>query len=88
MCVCVWRGKGGGPAAFQTLMYMVSPLVRFCASCRRARAKEEQETPPVFQPLKDEDHDPTTPSGLASLNGQQFRVGDSFYLPPHAFCFG
>ena len=69
-------------------MYMVSPLVRFCASCSRAREKEEQETPRVSEPLKDEDHDSKTLYGLVSLNGEQFRVGDSVYLPPDAFCFG
>uniref|UniRef100_A0A8C7CI06 DNA (cytosine-5)-methyltransferase n=1 Tax=Oncorhynchus kisutch TaxID=8019 RepID=A0A8C7CI06_ONCKI len=59
----------------------------FCASCSRAEEREEQETPRVFEPIKDEDHDSKALYALACLKGEQFRVGDSCYLPPDAYNF-
>uniref|UniRef100_A0A8C7WDJ1 DNA (cytosine-5)-methyltransferase n=1 Tax=Oncorhynchus mykiss TaxID=8022 RepID=A0A8C7WDJ1_ONCMY len=59
----------------------------FCASCSRAEEREEKETPRVFEPIKDEDHDSKALYALACLKGEQFRVGDSCYLPPDAYNF-
>uniref|UniRef100_A0A673YB15 DNA (cytosine-5)-methyltransferase n=1 Tax=Salmo trutta TaxID=8032 RepID=A0A673YB15_SALTR len=59
----------------------------FCASCSRAEEREEQETPRVFEPIKDEDHDSKALYALACLKGEQFRVGDGCYLPPDAYNF-
>uniref|UniRef100_A0A4W5Q3A1 DNA (cytosine-5)-methyltransferase n=1 Tax=Hucho hucho TaxID=62062 RepID=A0A4W5Q3A1_9TELE len=59
----------------------------FCASCSRAEEREEQETPRVFEPIKDEDHDSKALYALTCLKGEQFRVGDSCYLPPDAYNF-
>lgn len=61
---------------------------RFCASCVRNREQQEQETPRVFDPLENGQHDTKILYSLACLKGEQYRVGDSVYLPPEAFNFG
>ncbi len=60
---------------------------RFCASCVRNKERDVQEVPSVYEPLKDEESDSKVFYGLATLKGEQFRVGDSVYLPPEAFNF-
>uniref|UniRef100_A0A672RPM9 DNA (cytosine-5)-methyltransferase n=1 Tax=Sinocyclocheilus grahami TaxID=75366 RepID=A0A672RPM9_SINGR len=60
---------------------------KFCASCVRNREREAQELPNVYEPLEDEESDSKVFYGLATLKGEQHRVGDSVYLPPEAFNF-
>lgn len=43
--------------------------------------------PRVVDPL-DEESDTKVLYSLACLKGEQYRVGDSVYLPPEAFNFG
>lgn len=59
---------------------------RFCSSCVRTTAQKEQEIPHVFESL-DEDSDSKALFALACFKGEQFKVGDSVYLPPDAFNF-
>lgn len=61
--------------------------LRFCGSCARTNERKEQEVPRAFEPLVDEDNDTKALYALACFNGEQFRVGDSVYLPPDAFNF-
>uniref|UniRef100_A0A8B9R729 DNA (cytosine-5)-methyltransferase n=1 Tax=Astyanax mexicanus TaxID=7994 RepID=A0A8B9R729_ASTMX len=61
---------------------------KFCASCTRNKEKEEQETPHVFEPLEDEETDSKVFYSLACLKNEQYKVGDSVYLPSEAFNFG
>lgn len=42
----------------------------------------------MFELLEDEGSDSKAFYALATLKGEQFRVGDSVYLPPDAFNFG
>uniref|UniRef100_A0A667WJL7 DNA (cytosine-5)-methyltransferase n=1 Tax=Myripristis murdjan TaxID=586833 RepID=A0A667WJL7_9TELE len=60
---------------------------KFCGSCARTKEREDQETPRAFERLEDGDHDSKTLYALACFKGEQFRVGDSVYLPPEAFTF-
>lgn len=60
---------------------------RFCASCTRIKERTAQDAPHVYEPLEDEERDSKAFYGLASLKGEQYRVGDSVYLPPDAFNF-
>lgn len=60
---------------------------RFCGSCARTKEREEQEMPCVFEPLVDKDNDSKALYAMACFKGEQFRVGDSVYLPPEAFNF-
>lgn len=60
---------------------------RFCGSCVRTKEREEQETPRVFEPLENKDSDSKVLYALACFKGEQFKVGDSVYLPPEAFSF-
>lgn len=60
---------------------------RFCASCVRNKERAIQEVPSVYEPLEDEKSDSKVFYGLATLKGEQYRVGDSVYLPPDAFNF-
>lgn len=59
---------------------------RFCGSCVRTTEQKEQEIPHVFE-LLDEDSDSKALFALACFKGEQFKVGDSVYLPPDAFNF-
>lgn len=43
--------------------------------------------PHAYEPLEDEESDSKVFYGLASLKGEQYKVGDSVYLPPEAFNF-
>uniref|UniRef100_A0A8C1QZG8 DNA (cytosine-5)-methyltransferase n=1 Tax=Cyprinus carpio TaxID=7962 RepID=A0A8C1QZG8_CYPCA len=61
---------------------------KFCASCVRNKERGVQEVPSVYEPLEDEESDSKVFYGLATLKGEQYRVGDSVYLPPEAFNFG
>lgn len=61
---------------------------RFCASCTRNKEQKEQETPHVLDLLEDEESDSKMFYSLACLKGEQYKVGDSVYLPPDAFSFG
>lgn len=56
-------------------------------SCTRTQEQEEQETPRVAEPLGAQDHDSKAVYAVALFKGEQFRVGDSVYLPPDAFNF-
>lgn len=40
-----------------------------------------------MEPLEKEDNDSKALYALACFKGEQFRVGDSVYLPPDAFNF-
>lgn len=60
---------------------------RFCGSCVRTSDTKEQEIPRVSEPLLDEDSDSKALYALACYKGEQFKVGDSVYLPPDAFNF-
>lgn len=60
---------------------------RFCASCTRIKEREAQDVPHAYEPLEDEESDSKVFYGLASLKGEQYKVGDSVYLPPEAFNF-
>lgn len=64
-----------------------APNFRFCCSCVRLNEKKEQEKPCPFEPLENEDNDSKALYALACFKGEQFRVGDSVYLPPDAFNF-
>lgn len=59
---------------------------RFCSSCVRTTEQKEQDIPHVFE-LLDEDSDSKALFTLACFKGEQFKVGDSVYLPPDAFNF-
>lgn len=61
---------------------------RICASCIRNKEQDVQDTPQAFEHLEDEESDSKAFYALATLKGEQFRVGDSVYLPPDAFNFG
>lgn len=61
--------------------------LRFCGSCSRTNERKEQEVPCAFEPLVDEDNDTKALYALACFKGEQFKVGDSVYLPPDAFNF-
>ncbi|RXN04401.1 DNA (cytosine-5)-methyltransferase 1-like protein [Labeo rohita] len=60
---------------------------KFCASCVRNKEREAQEVPCAHEPLEDEESDSKVFYGMATLKGEQYRVGDSVYLPPEAFNF-
>lgn len=60
---------------------------RFCGSCARTKERDEQEVPRAFEPLENEDSDSKALYTLACFKGEQFRVGDSVYMPPEAFSF-
>ncbi|ROL51170.1 DNA (cytosine-5)-methyltransferase 1 [Anabarilius grahami] len=60
---------------------------KFCASCTRIKEREAQDAPHAYEPLEDEERDSKVFYGLASLKGEQYKVGDSVYLPPEAFNF-
>lgn len=60
---------------------------RFCGSCVRTKARDEQEEPHVSEPLENEDSDTKALYALACFKGEQFRVGDSVYMPPETFNF-
>lgn len=60
---------------------------RFCCSCARTKAREEQETPRAFEPLVDKDHDSKVLYALACFKGEQFKLGDGVYLHPDSFNF-
>lgn len=60
---------------------------RFCGSCARTKERDEQEVPRAFEPLENEDSDSKALYALACFKGEQFRVGDSVYMPPEAFSF-
>lgn len=60
---------------------------RFCGSCVRTKEREDKDKPHVFEPLENEDHDTKALYAMACFKGEQFRVGDSVYLPPEAFNF-
>lgn len=71
-----------------TLAFAVDVFaLRFCCSCFRINEKKEQEKPSPFEPIENEDNDSKALYGLACFKGEQFRVGDSVYLPPDAFNF-
>uniref|UniRef100_A0A3Q3G927 DNA (cytosine-5)-methyltransferase n=1 Tax=Labrus bergylta TaxID=56723 RepID=A0A3Q3G927_9LABR len=59
----------------------------FCGSCVRTKEREERKTPRACEPLEDKDSDSKALYALACFKGQQFKVGDSVYLPPDAFNF-
>lgn len=60
---------------------------RFCGSCVRTNERKEQEQPRAFECITDEDDDSKVLYALACFKGEQFKVGDSVYLPPDAFSF-
>lgn len=60
---------------------------RFCGSCVRTKEREDKDKPRVFEPLENENHDTKALYAMACFKGEQFRVGDSVYLPPEAFNF-
>uniref|UniRef100_A0A673C4R3 DNA (cytosine-5)-methyltransferase 1 n=1 Tax=Sphaeramia orbicularis TaxID=375764 RepID=A0A673C4R3_9TELE len=59
----------------------------FCGSCARTKEREEQAKPHAFEPLESEDNDSKALYALACFKGQQFRVGNSVYLPPETYNF-
>lgn len=43
--------------------------------------------PQAYEPLEDEESDSKVFYGLVNYKGEQYKVGDSVYLPPEAFNF-